>query len=66
MHTVKDTRVFVESLNLEQRRALACALLLYKVEEDNGERETSALATRLCEAILLARTVSQMGGWRAT
>ena len=66
MHTVRDARVFVESLNFEQRRALACALLIYRIEEGDEERETSALAARLCEAILLARTVSQMGGWRAT
>jgi len=63
MHTVRDARVFVESLNSEQRRALASALLMYS-SDASEEQHTNALASRLCEAILLARTISHIGGWR--
>lgn len=63
MHTVRDARVFVESLNFEQRRALASALLMYS-SDGADEQHVHALASRLCEAILLARTISHIGGWR--
>lgn len=65
MHTVKDARVFVESLNAEQQRALSNALLL--VAGDGGPNEVdhiNALSARLCEAILLARAVSHIAIWR--
>ena len=64
MHTVRDARVFVESLNFEQRRALASALLMYSNDASDDEQHMTALASRLCEAILLARTISHIGGWR--
>ena len=60
MHTVKDAKIFVDSLNEDQRRALANALLLHTAGRING----TALATRLCEAILLARAVRHVTEWK--
>jgi len=63
MHTVRDAKVFIDSLNPEQRRALASALLIYS-SDAGDDQHTTALASRLCEAILLARTISHIGGWK--
>jgi hypothetical protein len=60
MNTVKDAKVFVESLNEDQRRALANALLIHA----NGRINGTALATRLCETILLARAVHHITQWK--
>jgi hypothetical protein len=60
VNTIKDARVFVDSLNEDQRRALANALLLHV----NGRINSTALAARLCETILLARAVHHITQWK--
>jgi hypothetical protein len=59
MHTVKDARIFVDSLNADQRRALANALLVA-----GRDYNANLVAARLCEAILLARAVQNVSLWR--
>jgi hypothetical protein len=58
VHTVKDAKIFVESLNEDQRRALADGLML------PARASATLIATRLCEAILLARAVHHISHWR--
>lgn len=58
MHNLKDAKIFVESLNEDQRRALAQGLLLY------GRFSSTALATRLCEVLMLAKAVHHLTQWR--
>lgn len=62
MHTVKDARVFVESLNLEQRRALSGALLM--PGDAREQDELNLLAGRLWNAILLVRVVAHVARWK--
>lgn len=57
MHTLRDARVFVDSLNDDQRRALAVELKL------SDRVSSSDLALRLCEAFLLLRAIRHVSRW---
>lgn len=60
MNTIKDAKIFVDSLNEDQKRALANALLI----QPHARTSPTALATRLCEAILLVQAVHHVTQWK--
>ena len=68
MHTYRDAQIFVESLNCDQRRALANALFLEPRNADlaptrSNEREMRLIASRLCEVIQMVRTMRTIVQW---
>jgi hypothetical protein len=68
MHNIKDAKVFIESLNVDQRRALAYALLIAP-PDGRGlptvkyESQVGKMAERLADAFALLRAVRAVTRW---